>query len=78
MGLISTKKAAALLDVSPSFFSKHTEIPRYKMPGCRPVRFDEDELLEWAKSQLVEQVVMVPTYIKKKRFAQGRKDEARL
>jgi excisionase family DNA binding protein len=50
MALLTIEEAAAFLKVSKSLLYQRKDIPRYRLPGSRAIRFDEAELLAWAKS----------------------------
>ncbi len=50
MGLLTIEEAAAFLKMSKSSLYQRRDIPRYRLPGSRAIRFDEAELLAWAKS----------------------------
>jgi excisionase family DNA binding protein len=50
MALLTIEEAATLLKVSKSLLYQRKDIPRYRLPGSRAIRFDEAELLAWAKS----------------------------
>ena len=50
MALLTPKEAAAFLKLSTSTVYQRKDIPRYRLPGSRAIRFDEAELLAWAKS----------------------------
>ena len=52
MALLTPKEAAAFLKLSTSTVYQRKDIPRYRLPGSRAIRFDEAELLAWAKGQL--------------------------
>lgn len=49
--LLTVSGAARLLHLSESTIRNTASIPRHHLPGIRAIRFDPDELLEWAKSQ---------------------------
>ncbi len=50
MALLTLQEAARFLRVSKSTLYQRKDIPRYRLPGSRAIRFDEAELLAWAKS----------------------------
>jgi len=50
MALLTPDEAAALLKLSKSTLYQRKDIPRYRLPGSRAIRFDQAELLAWAKS----------------------------
>ncbi len=50
--LLTADEAAAFLKVSKSTIYQRRDIPRYRLPGSRAIRFDEAELLAWAKGTL--------------------------
>ncbi len=52
MALLTPDEAAAFLKISKSTVYQRRDIPRYRLPGSRTIRFDEAELLEWAKGGL--------------------------
>ncbi len=52
MVLLTADEAAGFLKVSKSTIYQRRDIPRYRLPGSRAVRFDQDELLAWAKGEL--------------------------
>ena len=52
MALLTLQEAARFLRVSKSTLYQRKDIPRYRLPGSRSLRFDEAELLAWAKGQL--------------------------
>ncbi len=52
MALLTPEEAAALLKLSKSTVYQRKDIPRYRLPGSRSLRFDEAELIAWAKGQL--------------------------
>ena len=52
MALLTPEGAAAFLKLSKSTVYQRKDIPRYRLPGSRAIRFDEAELLAWAKGQL--------------------------
>ncbi len=52
MALLTPEEAAAFLKVSKSTLYQRKDIPRYRLPGSRSLRFDEAELIAWAKGQL--------------------------
>ncbi len=49
MALLTPQEAARMLRVSKSTLYQRKDIPRYRLPGSRALRFDEAELLAWAK-----------------------------
>jgi len=51
MALLTLEEAAAFLRLSKSTLYQRKDIPRYRLPGSRAIRFDEAELLAWAKSR---------------------------
>ncbi len=53
--LLTADEAAAFLKVSKSTIYQRRDIPRYRLPGSRAIRFDETELLAWAKGGLVSE-----------------------
>ncbi len=52
MGLLTLEEAARFLRVSKSTLYQRKDIPRYRLPGSRALRFDDTELIAWAKGQL--------------------------
>jgi excisionase family DNA binding protein len=48
--IMTAKEAARFLRLSKSTLAHRQDIPRHRLPGMRAVRFDRDELLNWAKS----------------------------
>ena len=52
MALLTPEEAAAFLKVSKSTLYQRKDIPRYRLPGSRSLRFDEAELIAWAKGRL--------------------------
>ncbi len=55
MALLTPDEAAAFLKISKSTVYQRRDIPRYRLPGSRTIRFDEAELLAWAKGGLVSE-----------------------
>ena len=53
--LLTADEAAAFLKVSKSTIYQRRDIPRYRLPGSRAIRFDETKLLAWAKGGLVSE-----------------------
>ncbi len=51
MALLTPNEAANFLKVSRSTIYQRRDIQRYRLPGSRAVRFDEAELLAWAKGE---------------------------
>ena len=49
MALLTLEEAAQFLKLSKSTLYQRRDIPRYRLPGSRAIRFDEAELLAWAK-----------------------------
>jgi hypothetical protein len=47
-GLLDTEQAAKFLNVPKQYIYQHPEIPRCRL-SKRKLRFDPEELLEWAK-----------------------------
>ncbi len=52
MRLLTLPEAADFLRLSKSTLYQRKEIPRYRLPGSRPLRFDQGELLAWVKGEL--------------------------
>ncbi len=52
MALLTLQEAARFLRVSKSTLYQRKDIPRYRLPSSRALRFDEAELLAWAKGRL--------------------------
>lgn len=77
MGLISTKKAAEMVGMSPSYIRDHRDEITYYRLGNR-IRINEDDLLVWSEKQKQEPKVTIPTYIKKTRYRQAEQHEVQL
>ena len=52
MALLTLEEAACFLRVSKSTLYQRKDIPRYRLPGSRALRFDDTELIAWAKGEL--------------------------
>ncbi len=51
--IMTLAEAAIYLRVSKSTLYQRKDIPRYRMPGSREVRFFRDELMAWLKNGAV-------------------------
>ena len=56
MPLLTLEEAAAYLKVSKSWLYQNRQVPRHRIPGSTLLRFDQEELLGWVKSQQTAEV----------------------
>jgi excisionase family DNA binding protein len=52
--VLTLREAAAYLRLSKSTLYQRKDIPRYRLPGSREVRFIKQELTAWLKSSPTE------------------------